>query len=93
MNITKTFTKDNDKYIINLTFSVKHNSQIPHIQLEILKNGNYINYHPDADNADTFAEYHKLYMEKLTEIIPLEWIKEMKYELLAVIKLQLNKIL
>ena len=103
MKISKTFTKDNDIYTINIILTIRSEKQLPHVHIDIFHNGYFRNGHfhkgdliefqPKADEADTYEEYHKLYMKKLKEVIPYEWIQEMKEELLFNLKLQLNRVI
>lgn len=93
MKISKTFIKDNDTYDIDLILTIRSTNSRIHVHLDIFRNGHFIDFQPESDELDTYEEYHKLYMEKLTEVIPYEWIREMKEELLTNLKLQINSVI
>lgn len=91
MQLIKEFKKGEDNYRLELELIIRSIKSNCHLRIFIFRNGQYItDLYPDGEDVETFEEFREIYMERLKNTIPYEWVEEMKNELIAQLNSQVN---
>lgn len=92
MRIKREYKDENgNEYELVLEVFAKPQYQKPYVApLKVYKNGDIMTFYPDEDEYRITPEYIKTWMKNVREIIPEEWINEIKQEMIEKFKKEIE---
>lgn len=92
MRVKREYIDENgNEYELILEVFTKPSHKKPSVApLKVYKNGNIMTFYPDEDEYWITPEYIKTWMKNVREIIPEEWINEVKQEAIEKFKKEIE---
>ena len=92
MRIKKEYKDENgNEYELVLEVFAKPQYKKPYVSpLKVYKNGLIMTFYPDDDECLIDSEYIKTWMKNVREVIPEEWINEVKQETIKIFQKEIE---
>ena len=92
MRIKREYKDENgNEYELVLEVFAKPQYKKPYVSpLKVYKNGLLMTFYPDDDEYLIDSEYIKTWMKNVREVIPEEWINEVKQEMIEIFQKEIK---